>query len=156
MSKILLEIKPLQGINTLLFGKSRIEAEKIFGIPEETESIESGEAEYKTEVWHFWSKGFSLFFDENAEFNFTCAEIDNKSAMLWDTEIFVLSEGNIIDLFKSKGYKEMDSEMHEWGEKRVSFDDALVDLYFENNKLVSVNYGILSDSSDKKMIIFPN
>ena len=156
MSEILLEIKPMEGINSLLFGKTKQDAEIIFGKPEEIETIESGVAEYKTRVWHYWTKGFSLFFDENVDFKFTCAEIDNKSAMLWDAEIFILSEKNIIELFKSKGYKELDSEVHEWGEKRVSFDDALVDLYFENNKLISVNYGILSDSTDNKMIIFPN
>lgn len=156
MSGVVLEIKPKEGINDLLFGKTRAEAQVLFGKPDETEKIESGVAEYKTEVWHYWSKGFSLFFDENVEYKFTCAEIDNRNATIWEMPVFLLSEKEIIDLFLSKGYRDMDSEVHEWGEKRVSFDDALVDLYFENNRLISVNYGILSDTNDSKMIIFPN
>jgi len=154
--KIILEIKPLQGINSLVFGNTRQEAEAAFGKPDEKETIESGDGQYKTEVWHYWSKGFSLFFDENVEYKFTCVEIDNHSATIWETPLFNLKEQEIIDLFKGKGYKEIDTEMHEWGEKRVSFDDALVDLYFENNKLVSVNYGVLSNNEDNKMLIFPN
>ncbi|MEW6469513.1 MAG: hypothetical protein AB1458_11335 [Bacteroidota bacterium] len=154
--KIALEIKPHVGINDLLFGKTRQDAQSAFGKPDETETIESGDGEYKTEVWHYWKKGFSLFFDENVDYRFTCVEIDNRSATIWETPVFMLSETEIIDLFKSKGYKDIDSEVHEWGERRISFDDALVDLYFENNKLVSVNYGVLNDGNENRLMIFPN
>ena len=151
-----LEIIPCEGLNKLQFGTSREEAEGLFGMAEEKEMIESGDGDYKTEVWHFWSKGFSLFFDENVSYRFTCAEIDNNKAELWGNPIFDLTEGEIISLFQKKGFREIDSEVHEWGEKRVSFDDALVDLYFENNKLVSVNYGVLSSEDERKIVIFPN
>jgi hypothetical protein len=155
MTGILLQIRPHEGLNKLLFGTSRQEAELAFGKAEETESIESGDGDYKTEVWHYWTKGFSLFFDENVNYKFTCVEIDNKEADLWGKKIFSLSEPEIILLFKSKGFKEIDSEVHEWGERRLSFDDALVDLYFENDTLTSVNYGVLGDTPDK-ILIFPN
>ena len=153
---MLLEIRPHEGLNTLLFGTTRPEAEAAFGVAEEMESIESGDGNYKTEVWHYWEKGFSIFFDENVNYKFTCAEIDNPDAQLWGERIFDMNEEQITDLFKRKGFTEIDREVHEWGERRLSFDDALVDLYFENNKLVSVNYGILSDDGDNKIVIFPN
>ena len=156
MSAILLEIRPNEGLNTLLFGTTREEAQNFFGQPEEVECIESGDGDYKTEVWHYWTKGFSLFFDENVSFKFTCAEIDNKEAELWGKKIFDLDEVEIVTLFNSKGFTEIDTEVHEWGERRVSFDDALVDMYFENKKLISVNYGILSGDGHNKMLIFPN
>jgi hypothetical protein len=156
MEDTLLEILPHEGLNTLLFGTSREDAEDHFGMAEETESIESGDGDYKTEVWHYWNRGFSLFFDENVGYKFTCAEIDNREALLWGEKLFTLSEEEIVALFRNKGFREMDSELHEWGEKRISFDDALVDLYFENNRLVSVNYGILTNTGDNKIVIFPN
>ena len=59
-----------------------------------------------------------------------------------------------MDLLTNKGYKDIDTETHEWGEKRVSFDDAQVDFYFENGELISVNYGIFLDQP--RMYIFPN
>lgn len=154
MTQILLEIRPHEGLNSLLFGTSREEAEAVFGKAEETESIESGDGDYKTEVWHYWKKGFSLFFDENVDFKFTCAEIDNRDACIWGQHIFDMKEEEIISLFKNKGFSDIDSEEHEWGERRLSFDDALVDLYFENNKLVSVNYGI--PAHENKIVIFAN
>lgn len=129
------------------------DAETCFGAAEEVENLE-GEGDYKAIVWHYWNRGFSLFFDEGGKQTFTCVEIDNDEAMLWGERIFDMEEEDIIELFKTKGFKEIDSELHEWGEKRVSFDDALVDLYFENGELVSINYGIFEE--DPKIIFFPN
>ena len=33
-----------------------------------------------------------------------------------------------------------ETEQHDWGEKRLSFDEAHIDFYFEKNKLISINY----------------
>lgn len=146
-------IKPKEGLGELPFGAGTKEVEKYFGPPEEVENIEDDE-ECTTKVWHYWSRGFSLFFNEEGDEIFTCVEIDDENAVLWEKEIFKMKEKEIISLFRENGYKEMDSEVHEWGEKRVSFDDALVDLYFEDNSLVAINYGIVPE--DKKFVIFPN
>jgi hypothetical protein len=148
------EIKPGEGLGGLKFGSSMEEAEKCFGQAEEVEDLE-GEGDYKATVWHYWERGFSLFFDESGKQTFTCVEIDNESALLWGARIFEMSEADIISLFKKKGYKEIDTEVHEWGEKRISFDDALVDLYFEHGELVSINYGVF-DNSQPGIIFFPN
>jgi hypothetical protein len=147
------EIRPREGLGKLKFGATMQDAETCFGAAEEVENLE-GEGDYKAIVWHYWNRGFSLFFDEGGKQTFTCVEIDNDEAMLWGERIFDMEEEDIIELFKTKGFKEIDSELHEWGEKRVSFDDALVDLYFENGELVSINYGIFEE--DPKIIFFPN
>lgn len=148
-------IKPQQGFCDLAFGKSMPEAEKRFGKPEETEILETG-SEFKTTVWHYWSRGYSLFFDEGANQIFTCAEIDNPDTLLWEKKIFELSEEQLIKLFNLHGFKKVECEEHEWGEKRVSFDDAQVDLYFENGQLTSINYGILPETDGEKVLILPN
>ena len=147
------EIKPKIGLGNLKFGASMKDAETCFGAAEEVEELE-GEGDYKAIVWHYWDRGFSLFFDEAGKQVFTCVEIDNEEAILWGVRIFEMKEDEIIDLFKSKGFKEIDSEVHEWGEKRLSFDDALVDLYFEADALVSINYGVFED--ENRIIFFPN
>lgn len=147
------EIKPREGIGKLRFGATMKDAEIQFGPAEEVEHLE-GEGDYKAVVWHYWDLGFSLFFDESDKQTFTCVEIDNEEAMLWGKRVFEMNEEEIVRFFKEKGYRDLDSEVHEWGEKRVSFDDAVVDLYFENGQLVSINYGVFSD--DPKMIFFPN
>lgn len=134
------EIKPVLGLSDLLFGASMAEAEKVFGKAEESEFLDDIE-DCQSTVWHYWEQGFSLFFDEKSQQIFCCVEIDNEDVILWGQKIFDFSEKQIIDLFKSKGITEFETELHEWGEKRLSFDEANIDFYFEKNKLSSINYG---------------
>ncbi len=135
-----LEIKPALGLSDLLFGANMTEAEKIFGKAQEAELLDDIE-ECMSTVWHFWDDGFSLFFDESNNQLFCCVEIDNEDVILWGHKIFSLNEKQIVDLFKSKGITVCETEVHEWGEKRLSFDHANIDFYFEKNKLSSINYG---------------
>jgi hypothetical protein len=85
---------------------------------------------------------------------FCCVEIDNADTVLWGQKIFDQKEKQIIELFKAKGITKFDSEQHEWGEKRISFDEANIDFYFEKNKLVSINYG--KSIMDQTILILPN
>ncbi len=111
-----LVVLPHKGLGALLFGSTQDLAREIYGEPAEVEQLNSVDEKYKTTVWHYWQMGFSVFFDEDAHNTFTCAEVDNANCVLWGAKIFTLSEKEIIALFKSKGYKEMDVETHEWGE----------------------------------------
>jgi hypothetical protein len=135
-----LEIKPLLGLSDLLFGSSMTDAEKVFGKADESEFLEDIE-EFQSTVWHYWDRGFSLFFDENQKQLFCCVEIDNRDVLLWGHKIFEMNEKQIVELFKSKGITVFETEVHEWGEKRLSFDETNIDFYFEKNKLSSINYG---------------
>lgn len=51
-----------------------------------------------------------------------------------------LKEKQIVELFKSKGLLHYETKQHDWGEKRLSFDEVDIDFYFEKNKLISLNY----------------
>ncbi len=143
--KDILEIKPGVGINDLKFGKSIQDAVIFFGKPDDIQLLDEIE-ESKSTVYHYWENGFSLFFDEQKNQLFCCVEIDNKEAYLWGKQIFGLNEKQVLDLFKSKGYTLYESEFHEWGEKRLSFEEINMDFYFEKNKLVSINYGYSIES----------
>lgn len=130
------------------------EVEKLLGKPEETELLDDIDDCHST-VWHYWDHGFSLFFDENNNRVFGCVEIDNSDTLLWGEKIFRMTEKEIIALFKSKNYTQFETEVHEWGEKRLSFDDANIDFYFEKNKLSSINYG-KPLNNDSPVLILPN
>jgi len=130
------------------------EVEKILGKPEEIELLDDME-DCESTVWHYWDLGFSLFFDENNNKVFGCVEIDNEDTLLWGKKIFSMTEKEIIALFKSKNYTNHETEMHEWGEKRLSFDDANIDFYFEKNKLTSINYGKPLNNTSP-VLILPN
>ncbi|HEX8517108.1 MAG TPA: hypothetical protein VF868_13000 [Bacteroidia bacterium] len=147
------EIKPCIGLSNILFGTSMAEIEKILDSPDETEVLDDME-DCKSTVWHYWDQGFSLFFDENNDQLFGCVEIDNENTLLWGKKIFTLNEKEIINLFKSRNFPEFETEVHEWGEKRLSFDAANIDFYFEKNKLTSINYG--KSLIDPQILILPN
>lgn len=148
-----LDIKPGIGLSGLLFGATMSDAEKRFGKAEEVELLDDID-DCQATVWHYWASGFTLFFDEQNQQYFNCAEIDNPQTLLWGQAIFNLNEEQIIDLFKSKGIKSYETEVHEWGESRLSFDDANIDFYFEKNKLCSINYGHASQNPNS--LILPN
>ncbi len=148
-----LEIKPGAGLSPLLFGATMNDAEKFFGKTQEAQLIDDIE-EFPTTVWHYWTMGFTLFFDEQNSRLFYSVEIDNFDTVLWNQKIFDFKEKQIIELFKSKGITLYETERQDWGENRLSFDQANIDFYFEKNKLISINYGRLTNNSP--ILILPN
>jgi hypothetical protein len=146
-----LEAKLLQSFGNLSFGSTTKEAEKFFGPCEETEELDGIDGSNSL-VWHYWAKGFSLFFDRERGDKFSSVEVDSSvHLILHEIQVFKLNEIELKDLLSKKGYKDLDEEHHEWGEKRVTFDDAMADFYFENGILVSVNFGTtFSGESENK------
>lgn len=149
-----MELKPGIGFESLRFGEPSSAAKNLFGEPDEAETLEGMDDGGDCVVWHYWDKGFSLFFEAEKNSLFTSVEIDNPEATLWGERIFQMSEEKLIAFFKSKGFSDIETENHEWGEKRISFDDALIDFYFEKGKMKSVNFGIILGDDD--VLILPN
>lgn len=147
------EIRPKEGLGRLLFGDTMKKALEILGKAEEVEELEDNDC-CPTTVWHYWKSGVSVFFDKNNNNVFTCAEVGNADALLWGQPVFKMSEKEIVELFEKHNFRKLEKEVHAWGEKRISFDEALIDFYFENNILTSINYGGYSE--EHKIVIFPN
>ena len=96
-------------------------------------------------VLHYWQQGFSLFFDNKNFQKFSSVEVDNEETTLFNQLIFDLKEQELIALMKEHNFELSDSERQEWGEKRVSFDEAGLDCYYENGKLSSINFGVIEE-----------
>lgn len=148
-----LEIKLGIGLSSLSFGASMQESEEVFGKANKEELVNDIE-EYPTIVRYYDDIGVSLFFDPNHSNSFICADIGNPEAKMWGKDIFELNEKEIIELFKKNGIYIYETERHEWGESRLSFDEANVDFYFANSQLISVNYGVITEGS--QTLILPN
>jgi len=146
------EIILLQGFCGLNFGADTQSATAVFGEPEEIQNLNDEILGNRSLVYHYWSMGYSLFFDENKDQRFCSVEIDNRESKLFQVKIFNLREKEMIVLMKDNGFSMTDTEVHQWGEKRVSFDTAGLDCYYENNRLVSLNFGIPEPS----FTYFPN
>jgi hypothetical protein len=148
------EIIPLKGLNILSFGSEMAQALRVLGEPEEKEKLKDDILNSDSEVFHYWKIGLSLFFNNQSGLKLTCIEIDSRDTFLWGEKLFLLSEIEIKELFKKNGFEVSETENHEWGEMRISFDEALMDLYFENGQLTSVNFGYFQD--DHSYYFFPN
>ena len=58
--------------------------------------------------------------------------------------MFDLTKEEIIDLMKKQGFKELEEETED-EELRVSFEDAMVDFFFDEDELTAVSWGVLVD-----------
>ncbi len=141
------QINLLKGYNNFNFGKTISNAEQYFGKPEENQVLNDDILDTSCTVLHYWEQGFSLFFDNKDFQKFSSVEVDNKETTLFNKVIFDLKEQELINLMKQHNFELSDTEMQEWGEKRVSFDDAGLDCYYENGKLSSINFGVIEEAT---------
>ncbi|MES2568185.1 MAG: hypothetical protein V4565_15025 [Bacteroidota bacterium] len=135
----------LKGFCTLNFGVSSVDAELVFGKPEEMQVLDDPILETSCTVYHYWDSGFSLFFDNKNAMKFGSVEVDNKETLLFGQKLFFLNEKQLTELMKVHNYGLSDTEKQDWGEKRLSFDEAGLDCYFENDKLTSINFGVIDE-----------
>ena len=130
----------LKGFCGLFFGDNPKRAIALFGEPDEKEELTDELLNEKSTVYHYWNKGFSFFFKNDGDKGLHCVEVDNKEAIVLGEKLFLLKEEEIKALFKKNAFPLSETEQHAWGEKRLSFDEAFADLYFENGKLLSINF----------------
>jgi|LSQX01.3.fsa_nt_gb hypothetical protein len=136
-----LDILLKQGLNELVFGASPEDAEKLLGDPIEIEALEKDtDEDLDSQLWYYDEEGISLFFEGEHDLELTSIEVSNLNATLFGKAIFKMSEEQIIDLMKENGFNDFYQEDEEWGEKLLSFEDALIDFYFEEDKLIGVNW----------------
>ena len=151
MKELTLEIKPLEGYGELEFGATKEEAFAYLGEPDEDE-IFTDEEEGDTLVCHFWGKAVSAFFENLTDPVLNNLETDNPDATLFGKPVFAMKEAEVKALMKANGYTEIDEELMESeefdNEKRVSFDEAMVDFFFEDELLTAVSWGVFLEVLD--------
>ena len=81
------------------------------------------------------------FFFEGDNQNLTCIDISNPDITLFGKKIFDLNEKEIVNLMVENKYFEQDVDNEDWGERRVTFNEANIDFYFEDEELQSVIIG---------------
>ena len=55
-----------------------------------------------------------------------------------------MKKDEVVKLMKDNGFKDLEEETED-GELRVSFEDALIDFFFEDNAMTAVSWGVLVD-----------
>ena len=136
------EIKPKEGFGDLKFGELSQHIIDLLGEPEEVENIQDDD-EFNTTILNYWDIGISAFFEGIGKSVLSCIETDMEDATLFGKKVFELSEQQVIDLMNEHGYEVAEAEDQPDGERRISYDDALIDFFFFEGQLVAVNWGVL-------------
>jgi len=136
-----LEIKPKEGLGDIRFGEIPENLTKIMGEPDSVEDIRTDD-DLKTTILSFHEEGVTVFLEGLIEPIVSNFDVDNKSATLFGIPIFEKNESEIVSLMKEQGYKHFEEDVEEWGEKRLSCDEALMDFYFIDDKLEAVSWGV--------------
>ena len=139
-----LEIKLKTGLNGFIFGDTIEKVTALIGEPQDVENLDMDDE--STTVLNYWDKGITLFFEDSNKPSLSCIEVSNKDATLFGEKIFLLIEEKIIQLMSDNGFNEYEVETEAWGEKRITYEELMIDFYFENNKLSVVSWGNLNNT----------
>ena len=142
MKKNEMEIKIKEGFGDIKFGMSPEEIFSILGEPQEVENLEIDD-DNTTIITHYFDKEFSLFFANSRKPHLECIESSNRNTSVLGKQIFLLNECEIIELFKLNGFDNIETETEVWGEKRLTFEDAMIDFYFDEKQLSVISWGVL-------------
>ena len=138
----MLDIIPKQGFGQLRFGDTSEQVIGLLGQPEDVENIEDVD-EFNTVILYYWERGITVFFEGLEKSVVSCFETENPDATMYGRKIFTMKQKEIVDMMSSKGYVIEEEEIEISGEKRVSYDDAMIDFFFMDGDLVAVNWGVL-------------
>jgi hypothetical protein len=134
-------IVPRKGFGGLLFGSTIDDTVIKLGEAQEIEQIDDEDI-VNTVILHYWDQSTSLFFEGSAKPVLSCIETDCQEATLFGSKVFELGLDEIIELMRKNGDADYETEMEE-GEKRLSFEEGLIDFFFKDATLIAVNWGVM-------------
>ena len=138
-------IKPLKGYGEIPFGMTLDETVKILGMPEFYEELSDMEETGNRSIFYEYEElATNIYFEGITKSVVACFETENEEATLFGEKVFDLNKEAIVILMEEHGFKELEEE-NEDDELRVSFEDALIDFFFEDDMLMAVSWGVLVD-----------
>ncbi len=142
MNALTLDISPKTGFGEIRFGDTSEKVITFLGQPEDVENIEDVDG-FNTVVLYYYEQGITVFFEGREKSVVACIETENPDAKMYGQSVFDMTENDIIALMKEKGYEVAEMELETTGERRVSYDDAMIDFFFVDGDLIVVNWGVL-------------
>lgn len=143
-----LNVFPLKGLGEISFGMTMEAMTNILGEPAHVEPLVDDD-DFNTTVLNYDDQGLSIFFEGIETPLLSCIEVDNTNCMLFGKKAFDLSKQELVSLMQKNGFEDLDTSDEEWGEQRISFEDGLIDFYYANDKLTTINWGVLVTEEGK-------
>ena len=138
-------IKPLKGYGEIPFGMTLDETVKLLNMPDFYEELSDMEETGNRSIFYEYEEiQTNIYFEGITKSVVACFETENEEATLFGKKVFDLNKETIIDLMKEHGFKELEEETED-EELRVSFEEAMIDFFFEDDMLVAVSWGVLVD-----------
>lgn len=137
-----LQIVLKKGLGDIHFGCTPEWVRAFLGDPQDVEELENAiDGAVESIVWNYPDEGLNFFFDAaTGEPTLSTIESDNLESVLFNARVFNITKDNIIALMNENGYKNIDEDDETWGEHRVTFDDAQIDFYFNDQELTLVSW----------------
>ena len=138
-------IMPLKGYGEIPFGMTLDDAVKKLGMPDFYEELSDMEETGNRSIYYEYDElETNIYFEGVTKSVVACFETENMEATLYGKQVFELNKDEVVKLMKDNGFKELEEEVED-GELRVSFEDAMVDFFFEGDKISAVSWGVLVD-----------
>lgn len=138
-------IEPLKGFGEIPFGMSLDEAVKLLGHPNFYEELNDMEETGNRSIFYQYDElETNIYFEGITRSVAACFETENHDAVLYGTKVFELNRAEVKELMRENGFGELDED-DEDGEHRISFDDAMIDFFFEGDVMTAVSWGVLVD-----------
>ena len=129
----------------MMKGMSLDETVKLLGMPEFYEELSDMEETGNRSIYYEYEElETNIYFEGITKSVVACFETENQEATLYEKPVFDLTKEEIIDLMKKQGFKELEEETED-DELRVSFEDALIDFFFDEDGLTAISWGVLVD-----------
>ena len=138
-------IEPLKGYGEIPFGMTLDETVKKLGMPDFYEELSDMEETGNRSIFYEYDElETNIYFEGVTKSVVACFETENMEATLYGEPVFDLTKEEVIDLMKKHGFKELEEETED-EELRVSFEDAMIDFFFDGDELTAVSWGVLVD-----------
>ena len=138
-------IMPLKGYGEIPFGMTLDETVKLLGMPDFYEELSDMEETGNRSIYYeYEALQTNIYFEGITKSVAACFETENKNATLFGKKAFELKKNDVVKLMKDNGFKELEEETED-GELRVSFEDAMMDFFFDGDTMTAVSWGVLVD-----------
>lgn len=138
-------IEPLKGYGEIPFGMTIDDAVKLLNMPDYYEELSDMEETGNRSIFYEYQELMTnIYFEGITKSVVACFETENEEATLYGEKVFDLDKAEIIALMKKHGFKELEEEKED-DELRVSFEDGLIDFFFDEDGLAAVSWGVLVD-----------
>lgn len=138
-----LNILPVTGLDILPFGKTQQDCLNLLGAPSKEQVLEEPILDTQHLVLHYDELDLSLYFNLQAGNTLCSFECANPLTQISSQPVFQLDEKGLSTFMKSIGFPLSETEQTTWGEKRLGFDEAGIDAFFENKRLNLLQCGDL-------------